>query len=47
MIGTSTSAMLAMRLMPPKMIRPITMTRAMPLKWVGRPKVSCSEVATV
>ncbi|MCY1178573.1 hypothetical protein D9M73_189300 [compost metagenome] len=47
MIGTSTSAMLAMRLMPPNTIRPITPTSTMPLIQVGRPKVSCSEVATV
>ncbi len=31
MTGTSTSAMLAMRLMPPKMIRPITATSTRPL----------------
>ncbi|MNN73097.1 hypothetical protein D3C81_1891870 [compost metagenome] len=47
MIGTSTSAMAAMRLMPPNTIRPITPTRMTPLIQVGRPKVSCIEVATV
>ena len=47
MTGTSTSANWAIRLMPPKMIRPITTVRAMPLTSVGTPKVSCSELATV
>ena len=36
-----------MRLIPPKMIRPITTVRATPLAMVGMPKVSCSELATV
>ncbi len=47
MTGTSTSAHLAMRRMPPKMMPPITRVRAMPLATVGTPKVSCSELATV
>ena len=47
MIGTSTSANLAMRLMPPKMIRPITTISTMPLTKVGTPKVSFIELATV